>query len=141
MGLQSFLEHCAKNAIRPTFANRSKNPPKRADTYKGGYGGATGYSCLCGKYIASWNYLSAEQYFLELRGRGAIRPTTWNFMCLAQYNQPPPASRLASLGKSALPLVARIPRQASPAFFATPPNSRGSAKGATPSALPQCHAS
>jgi hypothetical protein len=67
-------------------------------------GGLTGYSCPCGKYIASWNYLSAEQYFPELRAVRAIlsgyfrgrKNTTWNFMSLAQYDRP---LRLASLGK------------------------------------------
>jgi len=52
-------------------------------------GGVTGYSWLCGRYKGFWNYLSAGQYFLELYVRVAIRPTTWNFMCLAQYDRPP----------------------------------------------------
>ena len=99
---------------RPLQIDR-KIPSQEGASTRGGYGGATGYSCLCGKYIASWNYLSAEQYFLELRAVRAIlsgyfrgrKNTTWNFMRLAQYNRP---LRLASLGKSALPLVARTAR-------------------------------
>jgi hypothetical protein len=116
MGLQSFLELCAKNAIRPTFANRSKNPLTSPSKYKGGYGGANRifvplwqvHSLLelperrailsgtsCGPSNTFRIFSRSEKYDLELYESGAIRP--------------PPAPRFARKRKSALPLVARYP--------------------------------
>lgn len=127
MGLQSFLELCAKKAIRPTFANRSIFPPKRADTHKGGQGGANRI------FVPLWRVHSLP----ELRAVRAIlsgyfrgrKNTTWNFMRLAQYDRPPGASLpngRSENRRSRWSLVFRAKLRG--ALFATPPNSRGSAK-------------
>lgn len=98
MGLQSLLEHCAKNAIRPTFPNRSKNPPTSPSKYKGGVWGGDWIfvplwqvhsllelserrAILSGTSWArcdttAWNFVRSEQYFPDIFAVGKIRPGT-----------------------------------------------------------------
>jgi len=97
-------------------------------------GGVTGYSWLCGRYKGFWNYLSAVQYFLELYVRVAIRPTTWNFMCLAQYDRPPLAPRSLTVAReSALATLARFPARY--ARVTRPPTLNRNAKALASSAF------
>lgn len=101
MGLQSFLELCAKNAIRPTSANRSKNPLTSPSKYKGGYGGGDRI------FVPLWQVHS----LLELSERRAILPgtlcavrdTSWIFARLAQYDRPPAPRSLTVARKIGAP--------------------------------------